>query len=45
MYMARETIRRAVVQKFNESLNLKCNDFGDLKEDLFEKDEIGCEKS
>jgi adenine-specific DNA-methyltransferase len=36
MYMARETIRRAVVQKFNESLNLKCNDFGDLKEDLLE---------
>ena len=41
MYMARETIRRAVVQKFNESLNLKCNDFGELKEDLFEEMKSG----
>lgn len=41
MYMARETIRRAVVQKFNESMNLKCNDFGELKEDLFEEMQSG----
>jgi adenine-specific DNA-methyltransferase len=41
MYMARETIRRAVVQKFNESLNLKCNDFAELKEDLFEEMKTG----
>ena len=41
MYMARETIRRAVVQKFNESLNLKCNDFGELKEDFFEEMKSG----
>ena len=36
MYMARETIRRAVVQKFNESFGWNCNDFNELKEDLFE---------
>jgi hypothetical protein len=41
MYMARETIRRAAVQKFNESLKLKCNDFGELKEDLFEEMKSG----
>ena len=41
MYMARETIRRAVVQKFNESLNLKCTDFAELKEDLFEEMKSG----
>jgi adenine-specific DNA-methyltransferase len=41
MYMARETIRRAVVQKFNESLNLNCNDFAELKEDLFEEMKSG----
>ncbi len=34
MYMCRETIRRAVVQKFNEAWGWKCKEFEDLKEDL-----------
>lgn len=34
MYMCRETIRQAVVQKFNDSWNWTCNDFSELKEDL-----------
>jgi hypothetical protein len=34
MYMARETVRKAVVQKFNEALDWKCNSFEDLQEDL-----------
>lgn len=34
MYMCRETIRRAVVQKFNEVKNWQCNDFSELTEDL-----------
>ncbi|MBT0813022.1 Eco57I restriction-modification methylase domain-containing protein [Litoribacter ruber] len=34
MYMARETVRKAVVQKFNEGLEWKCSSFEDLKEDL-----------
>ena len=31
MYMSRETIRRAVVQKFNESYTIDCETFDDLK--------------
>lgn len=34
MYMSRETLRRAVVQKMNTHYNWKCSDFEDLKEDL-----------
>ncbi|MBO6536142.1 MAG: class I SAM-dependent DNA methyltransferase [Balneolaceae bacterium] len=34
MYMCRETIRRAVVQKFNEVKGWKCSNFSELKEDL-----------
>lgn len=34
MYMSRETLRRAVVQKMNVHYNWKCADFEDLKEDL-----------
>lgn len=30
MYMCRESIRRAVIQKFNESYHWNCNDFKDL---------------
>jgi len=41
MYMCRETIRKAVVQKFNESKNWKCKDFGELKEDLQEAIKAG----
>jgi hypothetical protein len=37
MYMCRETIRRAVVEKFNTYYDWKCNDFGELKEDLHEE--------
>ena len=34
MYMCRETLRRAVVQKFNESQSVQCQDFVELKEYL-----------
>ena len=34
MYMCRETIRRAVVQKFNEVMGWSCGNIQDLKEDL-----------
>ncbi len=34
MYMSRETLRRAVVQKMNTHYNWKCSDFDDLKEEL-----------
>lgn len=34
MYMSRETLRRAVVQKMNTYYSWKCTDFEDLKEDL-----------
>ena len=34
MYMCRETIRRAIVQKFNEVKNWNCATFNELKEDL-----------
>lgn len=37
MYMCRETIRRAVVEKFNTHYDWKCKDFGELKEDLHEE--------
>jgi len=30
MYMCKETIRRAVIQKFNETKNWKCNNFDEL---------------
>ncbi|WP_296618488.1 Eco57I restriction-modification methylase domain-containing protein [Marivirga sp.] len=34
MYMCRETIRRAVVEKFNTHYGWKCKEFSELKEDL-----------
>ena len=34
MYMCRETIRRAVVQKFNEVMGWSCENIQDLKDDL-----------
>ena len=34
MYMCRETIRRAVVQKFNEVKGWNCHNFADLQEEL-----------
>ncbi len=34
MYMSRETIRKAVVQKFNEVKNWNCKNFSELKEDV-----------
>ncbi len=34
MYMCRETIRRSVVQKFNEVMGWSCENIQDLKEDL-----------
>ncbi|MCL5029921.1 MAG: hypothetical protein M1480_12990 [Bacteroidetes bacterium] len=37
MYMSRETIRRAVVQKFNEKYKWDCNSFDDLKNHLASK--------
>ncbi len=37
MYMCRETIRRAVVEKFNTHYGWKCKDFGELKEDLHDE--------
>lgn len=37
MYMCKETLRRAVVQKFNEKYSWKCEDFGDLKNHLMDK--------
>jgi hypothetical protein len=43
MYMSRETIRRAVIQKFNEEKGWECQDFNDLYnkiEDLKEANQI-----
>jgi hypothetical protein len=34
MYMCRETIRKAVVQKFNAKYNWKCENFEDLKDNI-----------
>ena len=34
MYMCRETIRRSVIQKFNENQNWNCQTFEDLKEQI-----------
>jgi adenine-specific DNA-methyltransferase len=31
MYMCRETVRRAVIQKFNDEYRLEVKDFGELK--------------
>ena len=39
MYMCRETIRRAVVQKFNEVKGWNCADIGDLYERITDKQE------
>jgi adenine-specific DNA-methyltransferase len=41
MYMCSETIRRAVIQKFNRDWNWNCKDFDELKEDLFEEIKTG----
>ncbi len=39
MYMARETIRRALVQKFNEEKHWHCKDFNDLYDKIDNKKE------
>lgn len=39
MYMCRETIRRAVVQKFNESKNWDCKDLNDLYDKIGDREE------
>lgn len=39
MYMARETIRRAVVQKFNEVKNWECKNFNELYDKIENKKE------
>ncbi|MBU4485308.1 MAG: Eco57I restriction-modification methylase domain-containing protein, partial [Candidatus Delongbacteria bacterium] len=43
MYMSRETIRRAVIQKFNDTYKVNIKDFGELKNFVglpYKKDEI-----
>jgi very-short-patch-repair endonuclease len=39
MYMCRETIRRAVVQKFNETKNWNCTDINDLYDKIDDRTE------
>jgi len=39
MYMCRETVRRAVVQKFNEKKGWKCNNFDDLYDRIEDRKE------
>ena len=39
MYMCKETIRRAVLQKFNETLQWSCNDFSELYNNIKDKKE------
>ena len=39
MYMCKETIRRAVLQKFNETLRWSCNDFSELYNNIKDKKE------
>ncbi len=39
MYMCKETIRRAVLQKFNETLKWSCNDFSELYNIIKDKKE------
>jgi hypothetical protein len=45
MYMSRETIRKAVVQKFNEAKGWSCKSFEELKEDISEEIKLGNRKS
>jgi adenine-specific DNA-methyltransferase len=44
MYMSRETIRRAVVQKFNEAKGWSCGSFEELKEDIHDEIKAGNRK-
>ncbi len=44
MYMSRETIRKAVVQKFNEAKGWNCKNFEELKEDIAEEIKAGNRK-
>ena len=39
MYMCRETIRRAVVQKFNDAKGWNCKEFGDLYDHIDDRSE------
>jgi adenine-specific DNA-methyltransferase len=39
MYMCKETIRRAVLQKFNEALQWSCNNFSELYNNIKDKKE------
>jgi hypothetical protein len=45
MYMSRETVRKAVVQKFNEAKGWSCKSFEELKEDISEEIKLGNRKS
>jgi len=44
MYMSRETIRKAVLQKFNELKGWNCKTFEELKEDILEEIKSGNRK-
>jgi len=44
MYMSRETIRRAVVQKFNDAKGWSCGSFEELKEDIHDEIKAGNRK-
>jgi hypothetical protein len=45
MYMSRETLRKAVVQKFNKAKGWSCKSFEELKEDIREEIKLGNRKS
>jgi type II restriction/modification system DNA methylase subunit YeeA len=45
MYMSRETLRKAVVQKFNKAKGWSCKSFEELKEDISEEIKLGNRKS
>jgi adenine-specific DNA-methyltransferase len=44
MYMSKETLRKAVIQKFNEAKGWNCKNFDELKEDIQEEIKTGNRK-
>ena len=44
MYMSKETLRKAVIQKFNEAKGWNCKNFDELKEDIQEEIKSGNRK-
>jgi adenine-specific DNA-methyltransferase len=44
MYMSKETLRKAVIQKFNEAKGWSCKNFDELKEDIQEEIKAGNRK-